>query len=50
MLNREGYDAATAADEIEALKILKSGGVQVVLTDLRMPNLDGVGVMVRKKR
>ncbi len=47
LLNREGYDVATAADGIEALKILKSGGVQVVVTDLRMPKLDGVGLLER---
>jgi len=29
------------------LKILKSGGVQVVVTDLRMPKLDGVGLLER---
>ena len=47
LLNKEGYDVATAADGIEALKILKSGGVQVVVTDLRMPKLDGVGLLER---
>ncbi len=47
LLNKEGYDVATASDGIEALKILKSGGVQVVVTDLRMPKLDGVGLLER---
>jgi DNA-binding NtrC family response regulator len=47
LLNKEGYDVATAADGIEALKIIKSGGVQVVVTDLRMPKLDGVGLLER---
>jgi two-component system, NtrC family, response regulator AtoC len=47
LLNKEGYDVATASDGIEALKILKGGGVQVVVTDLRMPKLDGVGLLER---
>ena len=47
LLNKEGYDVATAADGIEALKVLKSGGVDVVVTDLRMPKLDGVGLLER---
>ncbi|MGZ6249232.1 MAG: sigma-54-dependent transcriptional regulator [Syntrophales bacterium] len=47
LLNKEGYDVATASDGIEALKLLKSGGVQVVVTDLRMPKLDGVGLLER---
>jgi len=40
LLNKEGYDVATASDGVEALKILKSGGVEVVVTDLKMPKLD----------
>jgi DNA-binding NtrC family response regulator len=47
LLNKEGYDVATASDGIEALKVLKSGGVEVVVTDLRMPKLDGVGLLER---
>ena len=47
LLNKEGYDVATASDGIEALKILKSGGVEVVVTDLKMPKLDGVGLLER---
>ena len=47
LLNKEGYDVATASDGVEALKILKGGGVQVVVTDLRMPKLDGVGLLER---
>lgn len=47
LLNKEGYDVATASDGIEALKVLKAGGVQVVVTDLKMPKLDGVGLLER---
>jgi len=47
LLKKEGYDVATASDGIEALKVLKSGGVEVVVTDLKMPKLDGVGLLER---
>ena len=47
LLNKEGYDVATVSDGIEALKVLKGGGVQVVVTDLKMPKLDGVGLLER---
>ena len=47
LLNKEGYDVATASDGVEALKVLKSGGVGVVVTDLKMPKLDGVGLLER---
>jgi DNA-binding NtrC family response regulator len=47
LLNKEGYDVATASDGIEALKVLKGGGVEIVVTDLKMPKLDGVGLLER---
>jgi len=47
LLNKEGYDVATASDGVEALKVLKSGGVEVVVTDLKMPKLDGMGLLER---
>jgi DNA-binding NtrC family response regulator len=47
LLNKEGYDVATASDGVEALKVLKGGGVEVVVTDLKMPKLDGVGLLER---
>lgn len=47
LLNKEGYDVATASDGVEALKVLKGGGVGVVVTDLKMPKLDGVGLLER---
>jgi len=47
LLNKEGYDVVTASDGVEALKVLKGGGVGVVVTDLKMPNLDGVGLLER---
>jgi len=47
MLKKEGYDVTTASDGLEALKILKSGQMDIVVTDLKMPKLDGMGLLDR---
>ncbi|MCD6486812.1 MAG: sigma-54-dependent Fis family transcriptional regulator [Syntrophobacterales bacterium] len=45
MLKKEKYKVATASDGLEALDILKTGDVAVVVTDLKMPRLDGLGLL-----
>jgi len=45
MLKREKYEVATASDGLEALEVLKNGDVAVVITDLKMPKLDGLGLL-----
>ncbi len=47
LLNKEGYDVVTASDGLEAFKALKSGDIEVVVTDLKMPKLDGMGLLER---
>jgi two-component system, NtrC family, response regulator AtoC len=47
MLKKEGYDAIPAADGLEALHILKSNKISVVVTDMKMPNLDGMELLSR---
>jgi sigma-B regulation protein RsbU (phosphoserine phosphatase) len=43
-----GYeDVAVAADGIEGLAAIATGGFDVVLLDLEMPELDGIGVLER---
>lgn len=41
VLQRAGYDVVSAGDGLEAMKSLLSGGVDVIVTDALMPNLDG---------
>jgi two-component system response regulator HydG len=41
-LNRDGYRVVTATDGAAALERLQSGGVDLVLTDLKMPGLSGI--------
>lgn len=47
MLKREGYEVASAADGSEALQILKSGRIAAVITDLKMPRIDGMELLNR---
>jgi two-component system response regulator AtoC len=50
MLKKEGYEVSTAADGMEALKILGTEKIAVVATDLKMPRLDGMGLLERIMR
>lgn len=43
----EGYEALTASDGLEAWDILTKEVVDLVITDLRMPNLDGNELLKR---
>src|SRR3972149_999757 len=45
MLKKEGFDVATASDGLQALKILKEEECAAVITDLKMPKLDGMGLL-----
>jgi DNA-binding NtrC family response regulator len=44
-LRLEGYRAEEAADGVDALAALESGGIDVVLADMQMPRLDGLGLL-----
>jgi CheY-like chemotaxis protein len=45
VLTDEGYEVAVAADGQEAIALLPSFQPDLVLTDLQMPGLDGIGVL-----
>jgi putative nucleotidyltransferase with HDIG domain len=45
-----GYDCSTAADGLEALKILDREPVDVVITDISMPNMDGMELAGKIRR
>ena len=47
MLKKEGYEVVTAADGLEALRILREEKIAVIATDLKMPRLDGMGLLDR---
>jgi CheY-like chemotaxis protein len=41
LLQMRGYRASTAANGVEALKLVMSGGVDAIFCDLNMPELSG---------
>lgn len=44
-LKQHGYDVIEAADGNDALRKLESRKVDMIITDLNMPNLDGIGLI-----
>ena len=47
MLKKEGFEVASASNGREALQILKSSKIAVVVTDLKMPDVDGMELLDR---
>ncbi|MCX5849601.1 MAG: sigma-54 dependent transcriptional regulator [Deltaproteobacteria bacterium] len=45
MLKKEGLEVASASNGREALQILKSNNISVVVTDLKMPDIDGMELL-----
>lgn len=48
-LTRKGYLVEVAGDGVEALARLKQSGLDLLITDIKMPRLDGKG-LVRQAR
>lgn len=48
-LREEGYRVFTAADGAAALKVFQDESIDLVLTDVRMPEVDGLGLLTRLK-
>ena len=46
-LEREGHTVLTAADGLEASKLLEREGVDLVITDMQMPGLDGMSLLAK---
>jgi len=44
-LQRDGYDVHTAEDGEQAIQILQENHVDLVITDLRMPRMDGMALL-----
>lgn len=49
-LSEAGYEVIDAADAQIALRVMEGRAVDVVLTDLRMPGMDGIGFLDEIKR
>ncbi len=48
-LTSEGYEVITAESGLEGLKIFEEQGLKLVLTDIRMPGMDGIELLRRIK-
>jgi len=49
LLAKEGYEVVTAADGEQALNVLAETDVNLVISDIRMPGIDGLELLARIK-
>jgi ATP-dependent Lon protease len=49
VLTKDGFDVKTAASGVEALNVLEKNSFDVIVTDLKMENVDGMGVLGKAK-
>ena len=45
LLSREGYEVHTAANGLEALSCLRNSPVELIITDLNMPEMNGLAFL-----
>ena len=45
VINDEGYEAETASDGAEAFQKIKEGNYDIVVSDIKMPNMDGIELL-----
>jgi YesN/AraC family two-component response regulator len=50
ILEREGYTVEEASDGIEGIRLFREKPVDLIITDLIMPNKDGIGMIVEIKK
>ena len=50
MLERDGYEVAEAPDGMEAIRIYRQNPADLIITDLIMPNQDGIGMIIAIKK
>lgn len=48
-LEKQGYSIETASDGLEALEILKARPIDLLLSDIRMPKMDGIELLNEAK-
>jgi response regulator RpfG family c-di-GMP phosphodiesterase len=49
-LRREGYDIVTADSPLAAIRILQEEAVDMILSDLKMPGMEGTELLARAAR
>jgi len=50
MLAREGYEIVEASDGVAGIKIYRQNPADLIITDLIMPNKDGIGMIIDLKK
>ncbi|MDQ1330762.1 MAG: ATP-dependent Lon protease [Thermodesulfobacteriota bacterium] len=50
ILKKEGYEVSTAANGLEALNVLKTRNIDLILTDLKMEKMDGMQLLESAKK
>lgn len=50
MLERAGYEVEEAPDGIEGIRIYRNKPVDLIISDLIMPNKDGIGMIIELKK
>ena len=49
-LEQEGYDVVTASNGKEALKLFEAHAPDLVITDIKMPDMDGIELLGEIRR
>lgn len=49
ILAREGYEVSSAIRGADALRLLQEGAVDVLITDMSMPEMDGITLLKKAK-
>ena len=50
MLEREGYEVVEAPDGIEGIRVYRRKPADLIITDLIMPNKDGIGMIIELRK
>jgi len=50
MLERAGYEVVEASDGIDGIRIYRQNPTDLIITDLIMPNKDGIGMIIDLKK
>jgi two-component system response regulator PilR (NtrC family) len=45
MLKRDGFEVLTAADGVQGLALYREGGIDLVISDIRMPRMSGIELL-----